>query len=385
MIILCTIIYLLLSLIIYKNVSLTNPHKDIDSGGYEKYAVQFYNTNSFSNFTPHKTAAAQQPLGYPLFLGTIYKLFGHNNSYIIWIQIFLTLLSNFFIYLIASRFFNKTIGLIAFAIASINLGYLVFAQFILAESLQLFFLTVFFEELARFLITRKYIAITISGLSLGISTLIKPAALYYILFVILILIFFFNTNIYQKFKTIIILTICFSIPVISYMGYNKSQYGSFRFTSCDTFNLYIWFWAKVKTSQRNINNQQQFALEQQKHTSLISGSYLEEKSWKNLKTAFWNDVKANPFLFAYTWIKEMIKTYLGLYISNLKVLLNSNIRGKPLSYFHNKGSIFQKIHKYISNETKSNTIKFIGYLELIWSLLRYLFCLIGLFYLLIKK
>ena len=385
-----SIVFLSLSVLIYLNVSKEYPHRDSDSIRYEGKADLFYKTNRFFLcFTENNKPIAPQPIGYSFFIGIIYKIFGQHDWPIILIQVLLTLISGFFVLFGATHLFDKQIGLIAFAFFTINIGYLTFAQVILAECLTYFFLAWYFERFTCFIKTKSLGPLLFSGFLLGASTLIKPAALYFIypsaIFAAILL--FPNP---KKLLSIPIFVFLFFAPIKAVQAYNSQAYGLTDFTNVGTFNLYIWFWAKVETRnnpKRTTLNQEEIFSEKRKekmqHLLLNSPS---GENWNNLKQQFLTAVKKDPIPFIATWLQEMTKTFFGLFSTNLKVLIGNHAIGSKLnSFFATNGTIYSRIHQYISKGAKNGIIVAIGYFELLWSIIRLVLFIAGLFFLVHRK
>lgn len=378
-----SVIYLSLSALIFYSVPITNKHLDIDSPYYEKMGNLFYEKNSVSEQN-NNLSISQQPLGYPLFIGIIYKIFGRNINFIILFQILLSLLSGFLIASITRKLFGEIAALISFIFFSINLGFLVFPQFILAETLTTLFLIVFFERLVDFHKTNKLISLSCSGLFLGTSNLFKPAAIYFIFPLILIMFFMPKINIKSKIKYTSILLTSFLIPIIGYMSYNKITYDKFQFTPLGNYNLYIRFWSKVDGGQKPFSTPQEHLKNISESSNKIE-KLMDQGGWDLVKNEFWENIKENTFLFIKAWLKDVAKTFFGLYSTNLKLLLEPNIKGGEVSFFYSSGTILDKIHKYISMGTESLILISVGYAETIWSLIRYMLCLIALIFMFIKR
>jgi len=372
-------IYLLLSSITFYSVTNQQKHFDIDSPYYEKMGNIFYEINTFSENTQN-LSLSQQPLGYPLFIGIIYKIFSRNVNFVILFQILLSLLSGLLIALTASRLFGQATALISFALFSINLGFLVFPQFILSETLTALFLIIFFEQLIDFYKTKNITSLAFAGLFLGSSNLLKPAALFFIFPLISLMLF----DSKLKIKSASILLISFLMPVIGYMSYNKIMSNKFQFTPLGNYNLYVRFWSKVEGNQKPFLTPQ----EHLKNIAVSSGeieNLMDQGDWNLVKKEFWNNVKENPFLFIKAWLKDVAKTFLGLYSTNLKLLIEPNVKGGEVSFFYSNGTMFEKIHKYISMGTKSLTLILVGYAETIWNLIRYILCFIALIFMIPKR
>ena len=389
-----SVLYFVLSFVLLKNISPVHSHRESDTIRYESKAIPFYKTNRFfPKFKAGQKPLAPQPIGYSFLMGLLYKIFGINNNPLIFLQIILNFISAFFVFFAAKHLFNSAIATIAFALFSTNIGYLTFSQVLLSECLLVFFLTLFFERFAYFIKTKKTAPLLTATFVMGASTLIKPAALYFAvptaIFAFCFLYKTFPQKISKKLLIILFSLICFFVPIKSLQLYNQITYGITEFTNVGTFNLYIWFWSKVITNQKKPDSAQKrtkiFNAERKIKGSMLTKYKDGSTNWNKLSGAFWSTVKANPFPFIKTWLQEMLKIYVGLFTSNLKVLVEPNTHGGDISFFDTNGSIFSRMHKYISQGTQSNVIKSIGYIEVIWSLLRFIFCLIGLIYLLLKR
>lgn len=363
-----SLLFLILSAVLYMHVPSTNSHRDVDSAGYEKRALLFAKTGSFVDQEEKlQKKLVQQPRGYPLFISLIYR-FSTKDFYLIWIQILLTLLTGLIFFFGARNLFGPTVASIAHALFCVNIGYLVYAQFILAESLLVFLLVLFFERLTSFIKTKQASYLGHAGFALGLSILVKPAALFYMIpFGLLLILQAACFQFFTKHKLAVFACIIgFLLPLQFYQG------------SVGNFNLYVWFWSKVETDQirykSSSDRDKVFIREKEKRIS---------KNQDDLKREFWREVREKPVLFAKTWAKEMIKTCSGLYLTCLKVLLGAS--GGSISFFYGSGSLFNRVSSYVSSGTNSFILKIIGFLEIIFNLLRYLFAFIALCWLFVRR
>jgi 4-amino-4-deoxy-L-arabinose transferase-like glycosyltransferase len=379
-----SLIFFSLSVFVYLNVSSQNPHRDSDSIRYEGKADLFHKTNRFfPPCTENNEPVAPQPIGYAFFIGIVHKIFGQKDWPIIWLQILLTLLSGFFVFFAAKHLFGKTIAITSFAFFVTNIGYLVFAQFILAECLTVLFLTWYFERFCYFIKTKSIVSLMLSGLILGMSTLVKPAGLYFIypsaIFAIFVL---YKTP--KRLLYIPFLLSMFFLPIKSLQMYNAKTYGHTNFTNVGTFNLYVWFWGKAEANAKPKKEFDSYdknlkEFRKQKLDILYKNG---KPNWKRLSDRFWFAFKKNPFPFVFCWLKEMSKTAFGLFTTNLKILVGSHQKGsEAFSFFLTKGPMHSRIHQYVSNGAESLTVVLLGYLEILWSLFRLILFAVGLLYL----
>ena len=135
-------IFIILSLVLYNQHKDLSSHFEIDSSEYDILALNFLETGKFSNISQ----APIHTIGYPLFLVLIYKFFGRSVWPVVFIQVLLSLLTMYFLFLIALRFFNRNVAYLSIFFFSFNVGFLIYSQFILADILFVFLLTFFFRE-----------------------------------------------------------------------------------------------------------------------------------------------------------------------------------------------------------------------------------------------
>jgi len=373
-----SVLFIFLSIILHINISSTDSYLDIDSKAYVQRGLKFATQNSLvegnTNYPPYFV------VGYPLFLGLIYKVFGFNNFYVIWIQVLLALLSGFLLYRICRRQFNEKVALVAFAFFSFNLGYLVFSQFILTEILLSLFLLFFLDRFLLFFLGGEIVYLIQAMLTLGFSVLVKPAALYFIPIVLFLILLFFKKDLLQKFKLMLLVCLCFYLPIIGYMSFNKINYGQFRLSALDIENIYFWYYPNVLAAKNGTNSN----VEREALGFLVKGNKFVDGNWHDIKKQFWQDLKESPMLFLSVWLKNVLKTFLGLYTTNMKVLV-SDVQGGQLSFFKGQGSFLNKIYQYVVSGGASYWVIIVGILEFLWSLFRYFLCLVAFVYLLLKR
>jgi 4-amino-4-deoxy-L-arabinose transferase-like glycosyltransferase len=365
-----------------KTTNYVDPFEDIDSKAYIYNAEKFYKNNNFT-ITGKDYIKPYFALGYPAFMSLVYKYLKPKNSSVIWVQILLAFLTSIFIFYTASIIFGSNIGIVAFILSTINVGFLTFSNFILTETLLAFLLSLFLYLFVLFLKHRKLNYVIFSGLVLGISIWVKPAAIYFVLPIILLIA---CLNKIFSLRAILLFAFSFYLPVLLYMGYNKVNLGNFSVTTLGNENLYLYFYPKVLAEKNNTD----IKVESEKIRSMLTGSKLNPNSWIKIKESFKKDLTENYFNFASVWLKNVFKTLVGLYSTNLKVLLNKDLRGGDISFFKTKGKFLERIKTYIFAGTNlpgmtSTILKTASVYEAIWSILRYILAFLGLLFLLIKR
>jgi hypothetical protein len=370
------LIFCLCSWGIYRAIPDLTVHSNGDSIGYERIAQQFVMTGKLTD-PAVRGGIPIQPIGYPLFVGLLYKLCGPDLRIIIFIQVLLSLLCIWLIFVIAQRLFGLAIARITLFLSALNLGFLVYAQLMLAETLMLTCLLLFFERITAFLSEQKMAQLVQAGLVLGVSVLIKPMALLYIFFLLPFIWFCMHMAHVQKLKYIGMLLISFYAPLVSYMSYNYALYRCFRYAPMTSLNIYQCFLSKV------IAHIEHEPVEQVRTQTLaFTGAHgFDEHGWDANRALFFYYLHKHPFVFVYVWGINVIKTIAGLYTTQLKLLLNNSLVGGKHSFFNFSGSFCERCVSYVMGGTANRTIAVLALAEAVFNLLRWLFVFFACFFL----
>ena len=188
-----------------------------DSHEYKALAI---NMLKYHKFSWDSIPATFRTPGYPMFIASIYAMFGIKEWIVMIFQVFLSTLSIYFIYLIGRKSCGNLSGLIAAALFSIDCTSILFSSLFMSETLFVFLLL-----LGTWLFLKQD---RLSGLMFGISVLIRPIALY--LFIPLVFL-------HRKLKAKIVFIILFLLPVLPWMVRNYIVYQSPMISSLQGFNL----------------------------------------------------------------------------------------------------------------------------------------------------
>jgi len=375
----CAILFLACSLLLYHAVPNASSHLDIDSVGYDIIATHFADTHNLSD--PRDMASAPiQPVGYPLFLGLIYASAGHDYAYVVFAQLLVLLMAGWILCAIAQQLFNRAVALLSVALCLVTLGFFIYPQFLLAEVLCLFFILGFFERFLSFMRTGLTNQLWQAGLPLGISVLVKPMALLYIFCLLPVLIFYKHKK-YKWVHACLILTISFYAPIISYMSYNYYRYNRFALAPMTELNMYQCFLSKVIAHVDGVPVQQ--VLDNQ--LAFKGAHTFDSAGWDGAKKLFFKYVRQHPLACVRVWLTNVTKTLVGLYSTQLKVLLEPSIKGGDHSFFKISGTYYERAMGYIMQGTTSAVVKTLSFFEVVWSIIRWMLVFIAFFVLLSRK
>ncbi|MGE0207099.1 MAG: glycosyltransferase family 39 protein [Candidatus Babeliales bacterium] len=381
-VLLCSIvIFCLLSYSLYRINPAYEAHCDLDSSGYVAIGNYFATDNQLMD--PQRGSIIPvQTLGYPFFLGSIYKLFGFHHTWVIIAQILLSLLALLLLYRIAYMLFDEHVAQVTVLLGSFNLGFLIYSQFMLTEVLLAFFLIASLERLCTYFKTSSLSSLALAGLLYGCSVAVKPVALFYIFIVI----FFVGLHAYlqrQKVLNAILLCLfCFYIPVAGYMLHNKYQFGSMTIAPLMHENIYFYFLAKVIAHDQGISWAEGLV---QVGTLMDGKHHNDHTRWNKPKALMHSYFYEKPVLVVRIWLHNMIKTVGALYTNQLKFLVNPSLKGTETSFFSKSGSLYNRFYHYVVDGTSSRLIHIIAFLQLLWMVLQLFFIMIGLYALWHKK
>jgi len=364
-----SLVFCLLSWVLYKQVSGPEPHCDVDSKAYLERGLWFARTNKF--ISAQKPDQPYYALGYAAIIGVLYKLCGVSTNVIIVFQLLLALFSCFLMMRIAYRIGGNSAAWLAALFFCLSLGYYTFVQFVLTELVLSFLLLIFFERFLAF-VTQQYNlrALCAAAFALGCSIIIKPAALFFIAIMLCFLACLVTIPWHVRLKQCLLCVFFFYVPVVSYMTYNYVTFGNFAVSTLDRVNVYYWFFPNVLAYENgttsDIERNKLLALSHGKHDCAVVGKM------------FWHAAVRKPWLFAYVWMLNVVKTYAGLYTTNLKVLVQPLVHGGSISFFKMAGTMPQRVWAYITAGATKPWVIAVGVFEALFALVRYVLCLCGL-------
>jgi len=373
-------LFFLLSWLLYCQVPNESAHFDIDSYGYQDRAVNFYYNNQLLDSTTPERAPVQ-PVGYPFFMGLMYKLFGVQVSAVVGVQVVLMAIVIVLLMAIAGQLFGPAVAFVSGVLAALNVSFLVYPQFILAETVLLFLLMLFFYCFMCFYEQRSLYALYISAFILGISTIIKPTALCFPVLIIPVVVMQLWPYKWHALRVALIFTLIFCLPIFLYMTRNYRVYGYFSFAPMMPLNMYQCLLAKVMSRVEGLPIQD--IIDTQLRFSALNS--FDPSGWIPARSLFYQYLWQYPQTFVLVWLQNVLKTLFGLFSTQLKVLIEPAVHGGDCSFFALNGSITQRIQDYITGGITHRWLLWVAYLEAAWSVLRLVLVMIGFGFLLREK
>ena len=131
------LIYIGLSSWLFFSIKETRYRFEVDSSSYSE---QTENVEKYGRFYLPGTTECYNPysIGYPIFMLFIRAVFGQNYTCVVIAQMLLILGMIFLIFKLAGYFFSRNVALLSAFFTAINLGFILYPQFILTETLLCF-------------------------------------------------------------------------------------------------------------------------------------------------------------------------------------------------------------------------------------------------------
>lgn len=352
---------------LYNHVTSSEPHCDIDSKAYLERGLLCATTGRFVTAT-----SPEQPyyaLGYAGVIGMLYKIFWPSVTVVILFQLLLAMISCFLMMRCARLLFGDFARWVIPLFFATSIGYLVFVQFVLTEIVLAFFLLLSFERLLTWVGNPRNLPLAKAAFALGTSIIIKPAALYVIVLLVP-LIACLSGTLWQRAGRVMLFVLCFYLPIFGYMSYNYYAFGNFRVSTLGRVNLYYWFFPNVLAHLHHTTS----AFERNELLAYSDGVH----NFLAVENFFWQSLRDNPGIFAYVWCKNVFKTFVGLYTSNLKVLVAPSVYDGGVSFFATSGNVITRITTYLTAGARMPWVVAIGIFESLWALVRYFLVIMAL-------
>ena len=181
--------------------------------------------------------------GYPVFVATVYRVFGETNTAVLLVQVLLSALTVFLVYLLASRMWSESVGLLAALFTAIEPLQNATTATLLTECLAALLLValaaVGFEVFTR--AKPRLWLLALFGLVLAAATLLRPVTYYFPLIVVALLVLRYARR-REQWPDLVKMTAAFLAPLVVLLGgwqfRNHERVDSWRISGIEAKNLY---------------------------------------------------------------------------------------------------------------------------------------------------
>ena len=276
-----------------------------DAKGYNRLANELIETGSLksSSYSQFRTP------GYPFFISIIYSIFGNKPWVVLLIQNFINAISLLGIFYLSRIFFNDNISYLSTILYTFDPLTIFYSNTLLTETLFSFILVYSIYSLFMGLKKERLKYFMISGILLGVCTLIRPITLYFPFVMFAIIFIYQKTRRSFRYYAIIVFTLLFTVTIIPWMIRNYINYGYLNLTSFKGYNL-LYYNATAteyyKTGESFRQIRKSFTQKAKKY-----GAHGKDPSFKN--SEIYN-------IIAKEYLLENWKIYLPLHLRGMLVV-----------------------------------------------------------------
>jgi 4-amino-4-deoxy-L-arabinose transferase-like glycosyltransferase len=196
-----------------------------DTIRYEQPALQLldHGTLAVNPQAPNTTTLSTTPV-YSLLIAAVYKASGYQNQYLlIIVQILISTLLVYSIYLIASQLWTKKIGLTAALLMTMDPLQILYSQLMLSEMIFSFFLALSLLSFINLVNKHNKIFWALAlGALLTTTTMTKPIS-YYLVFAIVFGLFIFKREIFNSWREFFLVILLILLPFMVITNSWKSR------------------------------------------------------------------------------------------------------------------------------------------------------------------
>ncbi|MBI4659143.1 MAG: glycosyltransferase family 39 protein [Verrucomicrobia bacterium] len=215
-----------------------------------------FSSGDYPNLAPEITRTP----GYPMFIAAIYVLFGDSHVAVMIVQNLVSLASAGVLYLLGRRVFDgRTAAILGAAIHLLSLHRLSLVNSDYAETLSIFFSVTSIYFMVGYLRKNKLVDLSLASTALGVAILIRPGALFLILF---FLPFVFlrarsarrSSGSWVRYGLLAVFV--FAVPLAILVGgwtaRNYARAGLTSVSEVGPYSLYYWMAARVLSVDQGI-------------------------------------------------------------------------------------------------------------------------------------
>jgi hypothetical protein len=196
--------------------------------------------------------------GYPVFIAAVHRVFGENNTSVLLVQVALSGLTVFVVYLLAARIWSVPIGLLAAALTTLEPLQNYTSATLVTESLGALLLillaAVGFVALRQNALRPWRCALL--GLVMAVATLVRPVT-YYLPLLVVALLFVRRARRHDRWLDLAKVTAAFLLPLVILVGgwqfRDHERVDSWRFSGIEAKNLYTFRAAGVVARESGIS------------------------------------------------------------------------------------------------------------------------------------
>jgi 4-amino-4-deoxy-L-arabinose transferase-like glycosyltransferase len=205
-----------------------------DAFGYHARALGVLQSGTFASFGALRTP------GYPLFLAGVYSLFGVKPAVAIFIQVVLSSFTVALVYDWARMGIGRPAAIVAAAALAVEPHTVFYTVTLMTDTL---FVLIFLGSvltLMHGLRAKRLGLFALSGLLLGLATLVKPVGQYFPIVAVVLILIYRGIAWRLRWRAIATLVVVFALAIGPWLYRNHAQYGHIGLSSIQGENLLFY-------------------------------------------------------------------------------------------------------------------------------------------------
>lgn len=313
--------------------------------------------------------------GYPFFIAIFYTLFGAKPWVVLFAQIFVDLVTIFYVLKIGEMVFSRRVGIIAATFLAINPNSIFTTASLYSDSLFVALLSAFLYFYLRGLKLGEGRNFLIAGGLLAMAVLVRPVGQYYFLILLFFTLLWPTRNLVTRLKWGLLYALAFVITISPWLYRNYTLYDTVKLSSVQGETLLFWQVGYTRGWETH-QSREVIAAEFKSQAKALgysenSNPFTNESIAQKLAVQY---IKTHPVVFTSRWIKGMINTYVNLGTADIVNKLGMTpTQLPPDSFVNEKG--FKLISLFL--QTKSFAEISSGLIVLVLLLINYSTFLLG--------
>lgn len=354
-----------------------NRYWQVDSHTYHQVATQLARGNGFIN--ADGSAHFYRVPGYAFFLASCYRLCGEVKERALLMQVVISSFIPLIMYWVTLIFFpgNFLLARLVGIVITFHLGLVLYAGFMMTETLFIIFLLVGLGLLFKALMARRYALFLAfaSGCMLGGASLIRPVGHY--LMAVCFCVIAGRLFRWSWFRLMLVQGFGWLLVVSGWLLRNYLLTGTIFFHTLPGGHFLYLSAARVAMQVHKVDYQQARAmLEQQMRAKIISCEQAYGRKLLEIESCHLHEQLAkhyfllSPMRTLQCWMTDIIRASCSLYSAELLFIASGR---SSVAYFDREHGLWTMVKRYLYPNTDSMWLRCLVYAEIIF----YIFLLMG--------
>jgi 4-amino-4-deoxy-L-arabinose transferase-like glycosyltransferase len=346
-----------------------------DSMGYHKLALCIVNDFSYCGET------FRTP-GWPFFIAIFYAIFGIKPWIVFLAQIFVDLVTIYYVVKVGEVVFSRRVGMIAAAFFAIDPSAIIQTQSLYSDPLFVSFLWASLYFYLRGLKLGDGWSLLIAGVLLGLTTLVRPTGEYYAIILLLFALLWSFKNRAIKLRYILAYGLAFAITISPWLYRNYTLYDTAKLSTTQGYALLDWQVALTRAGETHQSREAvvaEFMLQAKELGYLEDGNPFMNDAIKQKVAVQY--IKTHPQIFVLRWISGIKNTYINLSTTDIAeklgfkhINVQGNINGVGLTKFANQ-TMSELVSNFFTEKSLPQIVS--GFIVLALLLVNYTMFLLG--------